>query len=208
MHHLQVLTTKLSLCSSQFPWLLMIPRRFCGRSDFIQNGRRDPMKSRVDWKVNNVTLPFHHWCEGVVSLWRHQMVTFSALLALCAGNSPVVTGEFPTQRPVARSFDVFFDLRLNKRLSKQSRGWWFETPSWSVWRHCNVGKCVITGCGESCCYYWRLLVQQSPPIPLMTLQLSRRIFSLTAYISRHRRINGTTNTTDILQRPFLLKRLL
>ena len=40
----------------------------------------------------------------------------------CAGNSPV-PGEFPRQRPVTRSFDVFFDLRLNKRLSKQSRGW-------------------------------------------------------------------------------------
>ena len=49
--------------------------------------------------------------------WRHQMETFSALLALCVGNSPV-TGEFPTQRPVMRSFDVFFVLRLNKRLSK------------------------------------------------------------------------------------------
>ena len=42
------------------------------------------------------------------------------------------------QRPVTRSFDVFFDLRLHKRLSKQSWGWWFETPSWSLWRHCNV----------------------------------------------------------------------
>ena len=41
------------------------------------------------------------------------METFSALLALCAGNSPV-TGEFPSQRPVTRSFDVFFDLRLKK----------------------------------------------------------------------------------------------
>ena len=46
-------------------------------------------------------------------------------------------GEFPTQRPVTRSFDVFFDLRLNKRLSKQPWGWWFETLSWSLWRHCN-----------------------------------------------------------------------
>ena len=46
-------------------------------------------------------------------------------------------GEFPTQRPVTRSFDVFFDLRLNKQLSKQPWGWWFETPSWSLWRHCN-----------------------------------------------------------------------
>ena len=41
------------------------------------------------------------------------MKTFSALLAICAGNSPV-TGEFLAQRPVTRSFDVFFDLRLNK----------------------------------------------------------------------------------------------
>ena len=38
-------------------------------------------------------------------------------------NCPFVRGEFPTQRPVTRSFDVFFDLRLNKRLSKQPRGW-------------------------------------------------------------------------------------
>ena len=49
-------------------------------------------------------------------------------------------GEFPTQRPVTRSFDVFFDLRLNKRLSKQSWGWWCETQSGSLWRHCNVTK--------------------------------------------------------------------
>ena len=53
------------------------------------------------------------------SWWRHQMETFSALLAICAWNSPV-PGEFPTQRPVTRSFDVYFDLRPNKRLSKQS----------------------------------------------------------------------------------------
>ena len=65
------------------------------------------------------------------------METFSALLAICAGNSPV-SGEFPAQRPVTRSFDGFFDVRLIKRLSKQSRGWWFETPAWSLWRHRNV----------------------------------------------------------------------
>ena len=62
------------------------------------------------------------------------METFSALLAICAGNSPV-PGEIPEQRPVTRSFDVFFDLRLNKRLSKQSWGWWFETLSRPLWRH-------------------------------------------------------------------------
>ena len=69
--------------------------------------------------------------------WRHQMETFSALLAICAGNSPV-PGEFPSQRPVTRSFDVFFDLHLNKRLSKQSWGWWFETLWCPLWRHRNA----------------------------------------------------------------------
>ena len=64
------------------------------------------------------------------------MGTFSALLPFCVGNSPV-TGEFPSQRPVTRSFDVFFDLCLNKRLSKQSRGCWFKMTSRSIWRHCN-----------------------------------------------------------------------
>ena len=63
------------------------------------------------------------------------MKTFSASLAFYAENSPV-PGEFSTQRPVTRSFDVFFDVNLNKQLSKQSRGWWFETPSGSLWRQC------------------------------------------------------------------------
>ena len=65
---------------------------------------------------------------------RHQMETLSAWLAICAGNSPI-PGEFPAQRPVTRSFEVFFDLRLNKRLSKQSWGWWFQTLSCPLWRH-------------------------------------------------------------------------
>ena len=82
-------------------------------------------------------------CKGsvsrgfIISWWRHQMEHFSALLAICVGNSPV-TGEFPSQRPVTRSFGVFFHLRLNKRLSEQSWGWWFETPSRPLWRQFNV----------------------------------------------------------------------
>ena len=69
-----------------------------------------------------------------VTWWRHQIETFSALLAICAGNSPV-PGEFPTQRQVTQSLDVFFDLRLNKRLSQQCWGWWFETLSRPLWRN-------------------------------------------------------------------------
>ena len=76
--------------------------------------------------------------QGTASRWwRHQMETFSALLSICVGNSPVIC-DFPAQRPVTRSFDVFFDLRLNKWLSNQWWGWWFEMPSRPLWRHCNV----------------------------------------------------------------------
>ena len=82
----------------------------------------------IFWLIFSCTIK-HPW-------WRHQMETSSVLLALCVGNSPV-TGEFPSQRPVTGSFDVFFDLCLNKRLSKQSRGWWFEMPSCPLWCHCN-----------------------------------------------------------------------
>ena len=79
--------------------------------------------------------------EFILSWWRHQMEIFSASLALCVGNSPV-TGEFPAQLPLVRIFDVFSDLRLNKRFSKQSWGWWFETPVRSLWRHCK-GKITL-----------------------------------------------------------------
>ena len=93
------------------------------------------------WTSEKIAL--HPLTNITGSWWRHQMETFSALLALCAGNSPV-TGEFPSQRPVTRSFDVFFDQRRNKRLSKQSWGWWFETQSRSLRRHCNV-KGILCG---------------------------------------------------------------
>ena len=92
-----------------------------------------------DLRLRDVDVTSPQWICFVgfmFSWWRHQMETFSALLAICAGNSPV-PGEFPTQRPVTRSFDVFFDLRLNKPLSKQSWGWWLETLSRPLWRHLN-----------------------------------------------------------------------
>ena len=73
--------------------------------------------------------------------WRHQMETFSTLLAICAGNSPV-TCEFPPQRPVTKSFDVFFDLHLDE---------WF--PGWMVpgWKivPC-VRKCKACNKKDTC----------------------------------------------------------
>ena len=70
------------------------------------------------------------------------IITFSASLPLCAGNSPV-TGEFPSQRPVTRSFDVFFDLRLNKHLGKQSKAIYLKRHrahyDVTVMRDCSLG---------------------------------------------------------------------
>ena len=83
-----------------------------------------------------------------LSRWRRQIETFSELLVLCAENSPV-TGELPSQRPVTRSFDIFFDLRLNRRSSKYSIRRWFETLSLSImtslqcdefWPWCEWGR--------------------------------------------------------------------
>ena len=103
----------------------------------------------------------------VSSWWRHQMKTFFALLAICAGNSPV-PGEFPTQRSVMRSFDVFFDLRLNKRLSKQPWGWWFETLSWSLWRHRNDVLCFFAAAlplfGTRCVYFMQYCSFRNPEL--------------------------------------------
>ena len=64
--------------------------------------------------------------------WKH----FSPHCPLC--EESICHGEFPSQRPVTREFDVFFDLRMNKWLSKPSRRRWCETPWRSLWRHCNV----------------------------------------------------------------------
>ena len=75
--------------------------------------------------------------------WRHQMEAFSALLVICAWNSPI-PGEFPAQRPVTRSFDVFVDLRLNKRLCKnngEAGDLWryrshYDVTVMAGWEHC------------------------------------------------------------------------
>ena len=95
---------------------------------YQKNHQISTVLANTSWILQLVMHFRRTWC-------RRQMETFSALLAICAGNSPV-TGEFPAQRPATRSFDVFFDRRMDKQLSKQSWGWWFDTPSGSLWRHC------------------------------------------------------------------------
>ena len=109
------------------------------------------------------------------------METFSALLAICAGNSPV-TGKFPSQRPVTPSFDVFLDLHLNKRLSKQSWGWWFETPyiyNYNEWRHMATKIWVIIGPGKA--------LSSSPASPLL-IDLQWGPITVTSAINFHDKI--------------------
>ena len=82
--------------------------------------------------------------------WRHQIETFSVLLALCEWN-PQASGGVPSQRPMTRKFDVFFDLNPNKRLIKQPSRRWFETPSRSLWRRCHETAptaCIVRRCNH------------------------------------------------------------
>ena len=72
-------------------------------------------------QINYVAKINQQSTENNIQWWRHQMDTFSALLAICAGKSPV-PGEFPAQGPVTRSFDVFFDLRINGWVNNREAG--------------------------------------------------------------------------------------
>ena len=107
--------------------------------------------------ANNTDIYFKTFRLNQYTWWRHQMETFSALLAFSAGNSPV-TIEFPSQRPVTRSFDIFFDLRLNQQLSKQWRRRRFETPSRSFWRHCNATKQIEISTDMATSEVWLYLI--------------------------------------------------
>ena len=87
--------------------------------------------------LNQITCA-HFSSERRIAWWRHQIKTFSSLLALCAGNS-LVTGEFPAQRPVTRSFAVFFDPCPNKRLSKTIVGLVIWDAIAPIMTSCNGG---------------------------------------------------------------------
>ena len=140
------------------------------------------------------------------SWWRHQRETFSALLALCAGNSPI-NGEFPTQMPVTRSFGVLFVLQLNKRLSKQVWGWWFDTPLRSLCRRCNVGtghlgplETVMTSSAPKICWGSSGLIKYPPPmsyIPWWRHQIKTFSALLAICAGNHRSpVNSGTKASD------------
>ena len=89
--------------------------------------------------------------------WRHQMEIFSGLLALCARNSPA-TGECPSQRPLTRSFDAFFVLRLSKRVNNPGAG--------NLGRHCvHYDVTVIVYLFEYSNSIWNLTSCSTSPLP-------------------------------------------
>ena len=145
-----------------------------------------------------------------VMKWKH----FPRYWLFFAGNSPV-TGEFPSQRPVTRNFDVFFDLRLNKWLNKQSWGWWFETPSRPLRRHCNDKrwpiaplwamrrlyceyflKIMITRCGDAyCCYI--ICLQMTMMCDEKSCYLTKYVCAIIIFLFTHRQMyHKLWDTTD------------
>ena len=110
-------------------------------------------KRKFGWKQNNFSIDITFLKETMTTSWQGNVFRLNALpkymMTSSNGNIFRVTGhlsgpgEFSTQRPVTRSFDVYFDLRPNKWMSKQSWGWWFETLSCSLWRHRNAGESTL-----------------------------------------------------------------
>ena len=108
--------------------------------------------------------------EQVAWYGLHRMTSSKG--TICRATGPLCgeftgLGEFPTQRPVTQSFDVFFDLRLNKPLSKQPWGWWFETPPWSLLRQCN--EHCTSQCHNSSYTYWSHSGMASPIIVIKSI---------------------------------------
>ena len=107
---------------------------------------RDVSTDTAIWGPSSRRTPRSVWHPllGLQYSWRrHHMETFSALLPLCEGNSPV-TGEFPSQSTMTRSFDVFFDLHLNRRLSKHLRRNQAHFDVTVIYYRCPVSRCQVS----------------------------------------------------------------
>ena len=100
-----------------------------------------------------VTMLVCGWCQTISGKSKRQYDYFHCAYQIlhncfrqCIHDDVIKWKHFPrhshrwfsSQRPVTRSFEVFFNLRLNQRLNKQSRHRWLETPLHSIWRQCNV----------------------------------------------------------------------
>ena len=99
-------------------------------------------RSMKQWLLTR-SLVWMWWLELMISLQGLGQFMMTSSNGNIFRVTDHLCGEFPVQRPVTRSFDVFFDLLLNKQLSEQSRGWWFEMPSRSLWRQRDAERKVF-----------------------------------------------------------------
>ena len=117
------------------------------------------------------------------------MEKISVLLALCEGN-PLVTRGFPPRSPLTLSFDVFSDLRLNKRLSKQPIRRWLETPSRSLWRYCN-DKTSLLMFKNSCLVFMRYILY--PYFKFLAPDTYGCVFNYRIFKTKHARSGGSVD---------------
>ena len=97
----------------------------------------------------------YNWLNGLWRIYHDDVIKWKHFPRF----GPVVMG-MPSHRPVTRGFDIFFDLCLNKRLSEQSKRWWYKTPSRSLWSHCNVTSP----------YCWAFVLTTKMPLPVLGVQ--------------------------------------
>ena len=119
------------------------------------------------------------------SCWRHQMETFCALLALCAGNSPV-TGEFLSHSHKGQWRGALKFSLIGAWMN--GWGWWFETPSHSLWSHCYVISCNMTsslfGARKVCSYYqieFRMFLRDYLSLAKTTYMQLSGVYRIVAY---------------------------
>ena len=134
-------------------------------------------------RLYHVAADWIKWSGYCNHSWCHQMETFFMLLALCAGNSPV-TGEFPSQRPVTWSFDVFFDLRINGWVNNHEAGDWRHPHNHYdvtvMYENTNIHPCDVSTLCRCCLsnhrpkltdnsWYWdSMLSSNASPVAMTT----------------------------------------
>ena len=140
-------------------WHRKSPNHSCAGADRQKRNPGKIMKKKMKRKKTKMaflvnTEKWIKWTNEIISLNIMRLLLIGAhklsLFMMTSSNGNIFrvtdplyaefTGHRWTHRSKASDAEpwCFYDLRPNKRLSKQSWGWWFEMPSWPLWRHNNV----------------------------------------------------------------------
>ena len=127
---------------AEYCWLSILQWHLCNVFLCYNKSHQSIGADSITTTKQNIAVRIH---DDVIK-WKH----FARYCPLCRE----FTGVFPSQGTVVWSFDVSFDLSLNKLLSKQLTCRWFETPSRSFWRHCKVFYCVCLHIPKGSKWLW------------------------------------------------------